>query len=200
MPTAASSLQAPAPALQRTTTVASSAVISIRSLSLDPAKTEHHDKAARKRMRKSLEAAPSAAAAPTTAHSDIEAQTRHPAPTMTRRTSSIEPPITDKASLAAWRQWAASEVVTHAALVHPHRNVEVAGVAGTIPQRLPLCCSARELMTATNVGVRLYFDTLRFFVGFALLGLVCHAPSIAASIMYVGHVAGSHTQPEVHFA
>lgn len=54
---------------------------------------------------------------------------------------------------------------------------------------LPLGCSPSDLMDVFGVGVRLYFDLIRFFGGMALLGVLFSIPSFYASLAYASEGA-----------
>ena len=138
----------------------SKAAQAVRALSLNPDNVERWDAADRARIK----AASPVKKRPSQAGVDHE----------------VEPAISDKESIQKWRKWLKEEVKAYASTVHPRRRVGDAP-----PTAIPLLCSHAELMGATNVGVRLYFDLLRLFFGFAVLGLLCHAPSFIASILYV---------------
>lgn len=140
----------------------SAAALAVRKLSLDPDGVEKWDAEDRARIR---------GASPVKKKGSTEGSTD-------------EPEISDKESIKKWRAWLATEAVAYAHTVHPRKQGE-----GGVPTKLPLCCSHAELMGATNVGVRLYFDLLRLFIGFGVLGLICHVPSFIASAVYVDHGA-----------
>ena len=60
---------------------------------------------------------------------------------------------------------------------------------------LPLYCDADDLSRCMGVGVRLYFDLLKLFFGFALIGIACAVPSFLASLANVHDGAYASEDP-----
>ena len=128
--------------------------------------------------------------------------------------SAQEPPITCKADVQVWTAWAKQEAQVEVNLKHPRlRVVEGALRMKTRPRKrpdgdggdgaaaqeeesrrlgmikalqLPLLCSSDELMEVFGVGVRLYFDLMKLFIGIAILGILCMIPSYYASLANSG--------------
>ena len=119
-----------------------------------------------------------------------------------------EPTIAKKSDITKWLVWAKHEARLYATLVHPHRmqykdpemrarskimrsrgeptsNDDALEQGQLEAARYPLACSHDELMDALGVGVRLYFDLLRFLLGFAVLGVLAALPSFIASFTFV---------------
>ena len=64
-----------------------------------------------------------------------------------------------------------------------------------VPSPLPLGCSPEDLSRACGVGVRLYFDVIRLFLGLALVGTLCAIPSYLASVQNVERGAFAPDSP-----
>ena len=98
-----------------------------------------------------------------------------------------------KEDVLAWVEWAKLEATVRleAEDAFPRIKVMDEELGTLVPVPLPMRCSAADLMSTMGVGVRLYFDVIKFWFGFCILGALFHLPSFYASIseLYAGAYA-----------
>ena len=91
-----------------------------------------------------------------------------------------------KEDVEAWVEWARREALIRleAENAHPRLQTYVESAEGTkrlVSKKLPLMCTTSDIMEVFGVGVRLYFDLIRFFLGMSLLGALISIPSFYAN-------------------
>ena len=169
----------------------------VRRLSLSSAQVENLERTAKSTMRTSIGNSPETTQDP---EEDGSA---------TGSAKESEPLITCKSDLKVWTAWAKKEAAANNELMHPRlmvvkgaprmtknpsedsrkstttaseeetRSVQL-GIIETIP--VPLNATADEIMEVFGVGVRLYFDATKLFIGIAVLGILTSIPSFVASL------------------
>ena len=197
-----------------------SAKARVRRLSLSSSKVEHLERQAQSAVRASMvSASDSRSTLQSTNQTDPEAG-RAPSSETLGAESSAEPPITCKDDLKVWMAWARQEAEVERELQHPRLKVvdgaprmrshsardesadeSVGGATdesqiqlGKItPIPLPLNASSDEIMEVFGVGVRLYFDLMKLFIGISALGVLCMLPSYMASLQNLEHGAYAST-------